>query len=117
VKIELSKTLKNTVVFSCTLNNNTSDYGFLLNKNTKFVVILDDGTVQEYDMFGDRLKYYEMSNRIYSGKSGKLLPLEIYNVDDINMIKHIKITNVSFWKNNINNNKPQGNYELQLYKK
>ena len=95
----------------------------MLNENTTYVIMLYDGTVFEYDMFGDRLVYNENYNRL-SGtddkflwkNSGTLKDLKIYNIEDISQIKYIKLTNISLWELNVNNNAPlEKGLELELY--
>lgn len=125
VQLSMSKDLKNTAVFSCTLSNTGEEYGILLNENTKYIIMMADGTVQEYDMFGERLHYSMAGNRLsgsadtYLAKhSGTLEPLEIYGVGNVADIVYIKITNVSLWKWQVNyNNSLKDGLELKLYSK
>lgn len=123
VNLNMSSVLKNTILFSCTLTNNNNKKGILLNQNTTYVIRLDDGTVLEYDMFDERLAYNEDNNRL-SGTddkvlwrhSGTLKELKIYNIENISQIKYIKLTNISLWELNINNNAPiENGLELELY--
>jgi hypothetical protein len=64
-------------------------------------------------MFGDRLTYYESSNKIagsagagWFAQKGTLKDLEIYGITSISDISYIKLTNVSIWKYGENNSKP-----------
>lgn len=125
VKLENSSDLDNTAVFSCKLTNTGKEYGILFNKNTKYIVMLDDGTIQEYDMFGKRLQYNSTSQRLggsaskaWYKQSAELLPLEIYNISDISKITYIKLTNISIWKYGENSNKSIADgYQIQVYSK
>ena len=125
IQLKASPDLENTVLFSCELTNTGKDYGIMFNKDTKYIVMLEDGTVKEYDMFGERLNYNSGSQRLggsaskgWYNQSAELKPLEIYNIDDISKITYIKITNVSIWKYGENgNNSIADGYQLQVYTK
>ena len=125
VKLVKAPNQKNTALFSCTLTNQDAEYGIILNEDTTYIIMMNDGTVREYRMFGERLHYSYSSYRL-SGTADKmtwnhantLKELEIYNVEDISEIAYIKITNISLWKLNENNNAPLVNgLELALYSK
>lgn len=124
VQLKMSKELKNTALFSCTLTNTGDEYGIILNKDTRYIIMMSDGTVYEYDMFGERLKYSELGNRLsgnadqYGTHSGTLAVLEVYGVNTPEDIEYIKITNVSVWKLYVNNNRSLlDGLELELYSK
>lgn len=112
-KLEMSKDLQDTVIFSCTIVNNGDKYGIMYSKDTKYIIMTKDGKSYEYDMFGERLTYIEGTNRI-SGSSDRwaykhqdtLKDLEIYGIPNISDISYIKLTNISIWKHGENNNKP-----------
>lgn len=123
IKLEMSKDLQDTVIFSCTIVNNGDNYGIMFNKDTKYIIMTKDGKSHEYDMFGERLQYSEISNKI-SGSAdrwtykhqGTLKDLEIYGITSISDISYIKLTNVSIWKYGENSNKPILNgLELRVY--
>ena len=125
IKLNSSKNMKNTVLFSCTITNTDAEYGIMLNEDTTYVTHMADGTVQEYAMFGERLKYNELTNRL-SGTSdkrvwkhsGELKELEIYDVSSARDIVYIKLSNISLWKLYENGNKPLvDDLELELYSK
>lgn len=125
VTLQPSHDLKNTAVFSCTLTNTGKEYGILLNEDTKYIIMFSDGVVREYEMFGERMAYSELGNRLSGTNdthtwkhSGTLKALEIADIQSIDTIVYIKITNVSVWKLYENNNKPLiDGLELELYLK
>lgn len=122
-KLEMSKDLQDTVIFSCTIVNNGDKYGIMLNKDTKYIIMTKDGKSYEYDMFGERLKYYKGNNMIASAsdnhgyrREGTLKDLEIYGITNISDISYIKITNVSIWKcREIRTDPILNGFELRLY--
>ena len=125
ISLQASPDLDNTALFSCKLTNTGEHYGIMFNKNTKYIIMFEDGSVKEYDMFGERLQYNAGSQRLggsaaksWYKQSGDLKPLEIYEVNDLSQITYIKITNISIWKYGENsNNSIADGYELQVYSK
>ena len=125
VTLDASVDLEDTAIFSCKLTNTGKEYGIMFNKDTKYIIMLDDGTVQEYDMFGKRLQYNSGTQRLggsdsraWYKQSAELLPLEIYNISDISKITYIKLTNISIWKYGENSNKSIADgYQIQVYSK
>lgn len=123
VQLTPSKDLDNTLVFTCTIKNTGEDYGIMFTKNTKYIIMLKDGTVKEYDMFGERLQYYEGSQKIGGSKSGKwynqsgtLVPLEIYDIANRSDIQWIKLNNIAIWKYGVNSNKSIAEgYQILVY--
>lgn len=123
-KLRKSVSKKDTVVFGCSLKNIHDTYGLKLNENTKFKIKMVDGTTREYQMFGERLTYSSIDQRLW-GKSikslqttGSLKELEIPNVRSQSDIKWIKITNVSLWDSgNENWTVIADGLDLELYRK
>lgn len=119
---QLRQSTNTRVMFDCSLLNKSSVYGLQLNRNTQFVVTLTDGTVRVYDMFGERLSYDANGQRLGpSGqttwlRSGKLATVELKGISSKDDIQHIKLINLSIWKQGVNNNIPFMNgLELELY--
>ena len=118
--------MENTLLFSCTLTNTDTHYGIMFEENTSYIIHYEDGHVQEYAMFGERLSYGSDISQRLSGTAdkmtykhyGTLEILEIYNVSDVDSIRYIKLKNVSLWKLYENNNKAlETGLELELFRK
>ncbi len=116
VLIEDSSDIKDTVNFSCTLTGNGDKYGIRLAKNTKYIVMLKDGTIQEYDLFGSDFRYSSLY-RISRGHfdSFALPCCEFYNVSSSD-ISYVKLVNLSIWKNPHYNDDLFFDYEVELYR-
>ncbi|MCM1056399.1 MAG: NERD domain-containing protein [Firmicutes bacterium] len=111
-----SNDVDNTVVFSCVLNWNGEEYGIHLVDNTKYIVILQDGSAQEYDLFGIGFLYTTVE-RIGKGRYETFqLPVhEFYGIkaDDI---AYIKLVDINIWKDGVNfGGDLFSGYELELY--
>ena len=125
IKLTMSPDLQNTALFACSLTNNAEYYGIMFNKDSKYIIQKTDGTVLEYDMFGERLKYSEAANKLagsaaakWYSQTGTLKELEIYDINDVSEIEYIKITKVSIWKYGENSNKALiNNLVLRVYSK
>lgn len=123
IKLEASPDIENAAILSCKVVNHAEEYGIMFNRDSTYIVMFRDGTIQEYDMFGERLSYSSSSSKLAGTKhstwcasSGELVPLEMYNIPDINDITYIKITNVSLWKWGVNSNKSlMDNLALTVY--
>jgi len=117
ISIENATDIADTVNFSCTLTWNGADYGIQLAKDSKYIVILKDGSVKEYDLFNSTFKYYP-TYRIGKGAYNKYnLPVcEFYKVD-VADVAYIKLTNLKIWKYLTNYGNPlfEG-YEIELYR-
>lgn len=122
--LEMSPDLENVALFSCTIVNHAKEYGFMLNKNTKYIIMTKDGTSYEYDMFGERInpayapqRFSGTKHSAYYGSSAELMVLEIHNIAETSDIAYIKLTNISIWKANTNyNNALVDGLEIELYK-
>ena len=81
VSIENASDILDTVNFSCTLTWNGTDYGIQLAEDSKYIVILKDGSVKEYDLFNSSFPYYSLY-KIGKGAYSKydLPQCEFYNL-------------------------------------
>lgn len=117
ISIDNATDIADTVNFSCTLIWNGADYGIQLAKDSKYIVILKDGSVKEYDLFNSTFKY-SPSYRIGKGAYSKYdLPIcEFYKID-VADVAYIKLTNLKIWKYLTNYGKPLfAGYEIELYR-
>ncbi|MBP3378975.1 MAG: NERD domain-containing protein [Clostridia bacterium] len=96
IKLEMSKDHPNVALFTCKIKNSSSQYGLQLTKDTSYIIHFTDGTINEYPMFGERLKY-SSDQRIEAKSTASLVVLEILNIDNIENIEYIKINNISIY--------------------
>lgn len=116
VSIENASDVLDTVNFSCTLTWNGTDYGIQLAEDSKYIVILKDGSVKEYDLFNSSFPYYPLY-KIGKGAYSKydLPQCEFYNLQASD-IAYIKLSNVKIWKYLTNHgNALFDGYEIELY--
>lgn len=93
---------------------NNSDFILQLKENTSLIVMLDNGEIIEYAVYGERLKYNTISQRIYQGKEARFLPFDLIGIKS--KIVYIKLTNVDLVK--IENYKYVSkvkDYQIELY--
>lgn len=97
-KLEQNTDLTNVLQCDMWIQVTSDNYGIQIPEDTKMIVILKNGHVQEYEFWGERYTYNEYSSRITKSKEPvKLLSQEFYNVkkEDISQIKMI---GVILWK-------------------
>ena len=125
IQLSMSPDLQNTALFSCTVTNSAEYYGIMFNKDSKYIIQKTDGTVLEFDMYGERLQFSYGLNMV-AGTAAKgwyantmtLKVLEIYGIGDLSEIEYIKITKVSIWKFHENSNRALINdLALRVYSK
>ncbi len=107
------------VRFSAKLTWKADAYAFQICEDAKYIVMLTDGKIHEYDMFDENFKYYKSDNRLSTGyrPSGKLKEVYFYGINDISTIEYIKITGISIGKVDTINSVIKDELELELYKK
>jgi len=120
VLIENSADIRDAVNFSCTLTGCGENYGIRLLRDTKYIVMQTDGTIQEYDFFTSTLKYsqlYSISTPDGISHSSYQLPRrEFYDVN-VSDITYIKLTNISVWSRDDRFTDLITDYELELYRR
>lgn len=116
VVLEESKDLANTVNFSCSLNWAGEEYGVRLTNDTKYIIILKDGTIKEYNLFTSDFHCYP-THKIGKGAYSKFdLPKREFYELDVSDIAYIKLINTDIWKHLANyGNSLFTGYEIELY--
>lgn len=116
VMLENSKDVVDTAKFSCVLNWSGEEYGIRLVEDTKYIVILEDGSAKEYDLFGAGFLYTTVQ-RIGKGhyQTFQLPTSEFYGVDAKD-IAYIKLVDVNIWKDGVKFGQDLfTGYEIELY--
>ena len=92
-------------------------YGIQLTETSKYIVMTTNGKVFEYDVFGEHLKYYSISNKIGTGirSYADLAKIQFYGIPDIEDISYIKLTDITLFKLDIGNTIIKDSLELELY--
>ncbi len=116
VSVVNASDIENCVIFSCTLNWVGEEYGIKLTDDTKYIIMLNDGTIKEYDLFTSDFTCYPIHKLGKGFYSRFPLPSrEFYNMD-VSEISYIKLTNLGVWKYSANyNNVLFYGYEIELY--
>ena len=107
-----------SVSFKARLSMNNDIYGIGLNKDSKYIVMDNQGMTYEYDVFGEHLSYNYIANRIGKGyrEYGDLASAQFFGVDK-ESITYIKLTNITLFKIDVSKTVVKENLELELYKK
>lgn len=89
--------------FSAYLDAKGSTYGFILNEDSQYYVVLWNGDVKVVDMFGDRLPYNAAANKLSPKGSGgvtggQLSAVTLSGVAEEDVLE-IYISNVTLWRN------------------
>lgn len=116
IALENSKDVVDTVNFSCKLNWAGEVYGIHLLRDTKYIVILQDGSAKEYDLFGTNF-LYKTTERIGKGRyeTFEIPTCEFYGID-VDDIAYIKLVDVGIWKDGVNwGSDILMGYEIELY--
>lgn len=116
ILLENATDVLDTVNFSCTLTWNGTDYGIQLAEESKYVVILKDGSVKEYDLFNSTFRYYSTYRIGKMAFKEYTLPVcEFYGIDASD-IAYIKLVDLKIWKYSTNYGNPLfDGYEIELY--
>lgn len=122
VILEASQDLENTVLFSCSLEYNGSDYGVSIGKDAVLIMVLKDGSVKECPVYNTQYPYtsdFRLGNSNsawYTAHStGEILRHEFYNIS-VEDVLYIKLSNVDVWTEV--RNKPEivlNGFEIELY--
>ena len=119
VVLEKSGDLANTVNFSCRLNWAGDEYGVWLIEDTKYVILLKDGSVKEYDLFTSDFpcySFHKIGKGSFAYQKFDLPEREFYELD-VSDIAYIKLINVDIWKYSANSGKALfSGYEIELYR-
>ena len=113
-KLQDSKDLKDVVSLSCVLRYNGTDYYAVLDKNTKYAVVLQNGMVYEYSVFSNQYMSYSL------GSANTNLTAEISDVTFSGFsaadISYIKLTGLRICRKNVYyNNTVISDFEIELY--
>ena len=94
-------------------------YGVALTEESKYIVMTNSGQVFEYDVFGEHLPYYRISNVLEKAyyPSRDLAEIQFYGVSNIDEISYIKINGVELYKLDISRTIIKENLEIELYSK
>lgn len=117
VILKKSNDIANTVDFSCTLNWTGTNYGVQLAEDTKYIIIRNDGSVKEYNLFNADFPYYP-TRKLGKGTYTKFdLPEREFYELEVSDIAYIKLINVRIWKYQVNyGNALFKGYEIELYR-
>ncbi len=123
IVLESSPDIVNAVSFSAKLTNTSQTYGIQLTKDSTYVVILKDGTIREYPVFGEHLQYNSFANRIgpnYNGiytYSGVLKTATFTKITSVYDISYIKLTDISLWSRESYGRFLEEGIDLELYER
>ena len=89
--------------FSAYLGTTGNTYGFILNEDSQYYIVLWNGDVKVVDMFGDRLPYNADANKLSPKGSGgvtggQLSAVTLSGVAEEDVLE-IYISNVTLWRN------------------
>lgn len=122
VLLEPSDDLANTLNFSCSLEWHGENYGVSIGEKASLVVLLNNGTVQEYMLFNDVYPFSRNTllgkyNVWYGGNSQcQILLHEFYDIT-LESISSIKLANLDIWTDVSNDPVIVANgYEIELYR-
>lgn len=115
-ELKMSEDLKDTAVLNFTIKNNAKEYGIILNSKSALLVTLSDGTVKEYKLFNSTIKLSGTDDNVWNPSKKDFTNIEILDVDSVNDIEYIKITNVAIW-NYKTNQQTDAVHEFEVYSK
>lgn len=117
--IQLSPFSSDAVTFTARISMDTSTYGIALTENSTYIVMLEDGKVYEYNVFGKHLTYNASANMIgkYIREYGDLAKIYFYGISDIDTISYIKLTGINLFQTNNISTIIKDNLEIELYSK
>lgn len=115
-ELKMSEDLKDTAVLNFTIKNNAKEYGIILNSKSALLVTLSDGTVKEYKLFNSTIKLSGTDDDVWNPSKKDFTNIEILDVDSVNDIEYIKITNVAIW-NYKTNQQTDAVHEFEVYSK
>ena len=117
--IQLSQFHSDVVSFTARISMSNPTYGIALTEASTYIVMLDDGNVLEYNVFGEHLNYNAFANIIGKGirDYGDLSTINLYGISDTNTISYIKLTGINLFQVNNINAIIKDNLEIELYSK
>lgn len=117
--VSLLPLTNDAVTFTARIAMANDTYGIALTENSKYIVMTNSGKVIEYNVFGEHLRYYRISNMIGKGirEYGDLAKAQFYGISNTNDISYIKITNVELFKLDIRRTIIKDKLEIELYSK
>lgn len=115
----LNSITDDAVSFTATLSLNTDVYCFVINPESKYIVMTESGKVYEYDAFNETNKYDSYANTMCSSfrKTGQLREIQFYGITSVDEIVYIKITDIDLRKHGILDVLIKDDLEIGLYKK
>lgn len=118
--VSINKLSNNSSSFTATISVSKYNdaYGMALTKDSKYIVMTQDGKVFEYDVFGKSLNYNRFYNVIAKGTrdSNQLAKAQFLGVSE-NEIEYVKLTGIELYKLNVSKTKLKEDLELELYSK
>ena len=105
----------NEIKFQAKLTLTDTKYKFIIEEESKYIVLTKSGEIYEYNMFDDFF-YSETANTLSSGyqTSGTLKQMAFKDIKKISDIAYIKITDISLY-DNASDVLIEDNLELELY--
>lgn len=109
--------VENAINFSCAFTYQGENYGVRIGENAKIIVLLKNGSVQEYDLWNETHPYsYDvyLSNSVLSN-SAQLYVHEFYDIQ-MSDVSYIKLSNLGIFNTNTYPRKDIiSNYEIELF--
>ena len=124
VKVEDSADVTNAASLSFALNWNGEHYGLRVTRESKIIVLLENGTVKEYDLlesvfpFKTKDLYMGKGNFIYSAYEERNVPRHELSGVQLSDISNIKLSGLDIWVTEDGGYKfvvVESGYELEVY--
>lgn len=107
------------VSFTARISMANDIYGIALTEDSKYIVMTNSGQVFEYNVFGEHLQYYRISNvveKVYY-PSRDLAKAQFYGIANIDDVSYIKITGIELYKIDLSRTIIKEGLEIELYSK
>lgn len=116
--VSLNTNSNNSVTFTAKISREIDTYGMALTEDSKYIVMISNSKVYEYNVFGSHLNYDRYSNMIGKGirDFGNLAKIQFNGISK-DEITYIKITNIELFKLDASRTLIKKDLELELYSK
>ena len=114
LEIKNSIELNNVVELSCEIVSNNENFGIIVPKDAKIIVIVKNGTIKEYDLWTKEYPFYR-NRYIYQNSEG-VIPTHKLQELNLNDISYIKLSNLGIYKiGDFSYKNLTDNYEIKLF--
>lgn len=116
--VSLDTNTSNSVTFTAKISRANDTHGMALTEDSRYIVMISNGKVYEYNVFSKHLSYIRYNNMIGKGirDSGNLAKIHFNGVSK-DEITYIKITNIELFKLDTSRTLIKKDLELELYSK